>query len=91
MEFLVTNLNGSGDGSLRWAIRDANSSSGFDSIRFDSTLAGGTISLLDSLPVITDQVSISGLIQDTSEPCIGIDFNGKSGLIFVAEKLQGQI
>jgi parallel beta-helix repeat protein len=82
MEFFVTNLDDSGAGSLRWAISNANSTAGFDSIRFDSAFAGGTISLLDSLPVITDRVSISGLIQDTSEPSIGIDFNGESGLTF---------
>ncbi len=89
MEFFVTNLDDSEEGSLRWAISNANSTAGFDSIRFDSALAGGTISLLDSLPVITDRVSISGLIQDTSEPGIGIDFNGESGLTFRGGKAAG--
>lgn len=89
MEFLVTNLDDAGVGSLRWAISNANSTAGFDSIRFGSALAGGTISLLDSLPVITDRVSISGLIQGTRRPSIGIDFNGESGITFRGSNAAG--
>lgn len=82
MDFLVTTLANQGIGSLRWAITSANSSIGFDSIGFDSSLAGGTISLFSSLPVITDRVAISGMFNDTSAPGIAIDFNGRAGLVF---------
>jgi hypothetical protein len=82
MDFLVTTLANQGIGSLRWAITSANSSVGFDSIGFDSSLVGGTISLLSSLPVITDRVAISGLFNETSAPGIAIYFNGRAGLVF---------
>ncbi len=82
MDFLVTSLASQGIGTLRWAITSANSSIGFDSISFDPSLAGGTISLFSSLPVVTDRVAISGLFNDTSAPGIAIDFNGRAGLVF---------
>lgn len=82
MDFLVTSLANQGIGTLRWAITSANSSIGFDSIGFDPSLAGGTISLFSSLPVVTDRVAISGLFNDMSAPGIAIDFNGRAGLVF---------
>ncbi len=82
MDFLVTSLANQGIGTLRWAITSANSSIGFDSIGFDPSLAGGTISLFSSLPVVTDRVAISGLFNDTSAPGIAIDFNGRAGFVF---------
>jgi hypothetical protein len=45
MDFIVTNLNDAGAGSLRWAIGEANARTGFDQILFDSSLSGGTITL----------------------------------------------
>ncbi|MEM3732849.1 MAG: hypothetical protein QXK81_05000, partial [Candidatus Bathyarchaeia archaeon] len=38
--FTVINLNDSGEGSLRWAIEEANANSGEDYIMFDSSLSG---------------------------------------------------
>jgi uncharacterized repeat protein (TIGR01451 family) len=57
--FTVTNLNDSGPGSLRQAVLDANATAGFDTITFQSGLAG-TITLTSGEMVITDSVRIFG-------------------------------
>lgn len=57
--FTVMNLNDSGDGSLRWAIEQANLNRGVDVIEFDSSLSG-TIILESPLPQITEAVIIDG-------------------------------
>lgn len=57
--FTVTNLNDSGDGSLRWAIGQANGNPGVDVIVFDSSLSG-TIILESPLPQVTEAVTIDG-------------------------------
>ncbi|MEM3393319.1 MAG: right-handed parallel beta-helix repeat-containing protein [Candidatus Bathyarchaeia archaeon] len=57
--FTVINLNDSGEGSLRWAIEEANANSGEDYIMFDSSLSG-TIVLNSPLPQITEAVTIDG-------------------------------
>ncbi|MFL0746571.1 MAG: hypothetical protein AB8B04_00160, partial [Prochlorococcus sp.] len=82
MDFIVSNLNDSGTGSLRWAIGEANANSGFDQIQVDASLSGGTIGLSSSLAVLNDQVSIHGLIGDDGSPQVLLDFNGADGLIF---------
>jgi len=82
MDFIVSNLNDSGTGSLRWAISEANANSGFDQIQVDASLSGGTIGLSSSLAVLNDQVSIDGLIGDDGSPQVLLDFNGADGLIF---------
>ena len=66
--FVVTNTNGSGAGSLRQAILDANavsnSTDGPDEIHFDISGEGvQTIALSSALPVITDPVVIDGYTQ----------------------------
>jgi len=60
--FTVTNFNDTGAGSLRAAIADANGQSGTDTIDFDSSLNGGTISLSAAQGEIsiTDDVIIRG-------------------------------
>ncbi len=55
--YTVTNTDPSGAGSLRQAIIDANSNTGHDTIDFG---VDGTIVLTDSLPAITDTLTISG-------------------------------
>ena len=57
--FTVTNLNDAGPGSLRQAVLDANATAGFDTITFQSGLAG-TITLTSGEMAITDSVRIFG-------------------------------
>jgi FG-GAP repeat len=56
--FNVTNLNDSGTGSLRQAVVDANSNSGFDTVLFGFTT--GTITLTSGDIQITDALDIFG-------------------------------
>ena len=58
--YQVTNTDGTGPGSLRAAIMDANSSPGPDRITFDQSLKGETIQIRTALPNINEEVSIEG-------------------------------
>lgn len=58
--FTVTNLNDDGTGSLRQAIKQANTASGLDKIRFDPRLQGLEIILTSGALEITDDLDISG-------------------------------
>jgi hypothetical protein len=64
-DFVVTNENESGEGSVRQAILDANANPGADTISFDiDTALPATILLLElPLPAITDPVTIDGTTQ----------------------------
>ncbi len=79
--YSVTNLADAGEGSLRQAIIDANSSVEADTIDF--TVAG-TITLESALPAITDEVDIDGTTATgyTDAPVLEIDFSHFSGLEF---------
>jgi len=82
--FSVVNLNDSGDGSLRQAMLDANSSAGADVISFS---VAGVIGLTSgALPALTDEVNIDGTTASgfTTTPAIEVDFNGFRGLRFQA-------
>ena len=57
--FTVTNTNASGPGSLRQAILGANGIGGHDVITFNP-LVSGTIVLTDTLPDVTDDLTITG-------------------------------
>ncbi|MEE9423722.1 MAG: choice-of-anchor Q domain-containing protein [Methylococcales bacterium] len=61
LSFTVTNTNDSGDGSLRQAISDANSSIGEDTIEFDLNLTGQIIFLTSGVLEIMDDLIIQGL------------------------------
>jgi len=63
-DLVVNNNNDSGDGSLRKAIEDANSTAGTDKIIFDSSLNNQTITLTSGSLNITDAVTIQGLGAD---------------------------
>lgn len=81
-DFEVTTLSDSGDGSLRWAIDQAESSEGQDNITFASSLSGA-INLQSPLPMITEGLSITGpgitlnaegisVLEGTEPPVINI-------------------
>ncbi|AFZ50839.1 DVUA0089 family protein [Dactylococcopsis salina] len=58
--FTVTNTDDRGNGSLRDAINQANNTSGLDSITFDVSLTGETISLESGQLEITDDLNLEG-------------------------------
>ena len=74
--FTVTNLNGSGPGSLRDAIDQANATPGDDVVELDNSLIG-TINLGGSELSITDSVEIQG------NGFVAIDAEGQSRAIDV--------
>jgi hypothetical protein len=70
--FTVINTNDSGGGSLRQAILDANGAAGEDTINFDPSLSGQTITLGSQLPAITDG---AGLVIDGGSAKITVSGN----------------
>src|SRR5690242_10577872 len=58
--YTVTNLDDSGDGSLRQAILDANANPGADSIDFQDELSGTLTLTSGQLPPITEDLTITG-------------------------------
>ncbi|MEY3206089.1 MAG: hypothetical protein RLZZ21_2420, partial [Planctomycetota bacterium] len=73
-----------GDGSLRWAINQANANSGADEIAF---AVPGEISLSSALPAITDTVTINGSTVPgfTGPPAVTVNFRGQTGLRFAPD------
>src|SRR6185503_13085267 len=61
--FVVTTVADDGAGSLRQAIRDANSNAGPDSIFFGIGRGIQTLRLGSALPAVTDPVTIDGTTQ----------------------------
>lgn len=96
-EFLVTQAQDSGRGSLRQALLDANRTPGPDRIRFDSVdgpfALPQTISLRSELPQITDEIEIDGFIEDRLwEPNgVTLDGAGKFGVISIAEGVYARL
>jgi hypothetical protein len=79
--FTVSNLLNTGDGSLRWAINQANANAGADDIAF---AVPGEISLASALPAIADTVAINGFTAPgfTGTPAVTVNFRGQTGLRF---------
>ncbi|HEU4479605.1 MAG TPA: SBBP repeat-containing protein, partial [Pyrinomonadaceae bacterium] len=74
--FVVTNVNNHGPGSLREAILNANATAGKDTVTFNIPGAGvKVIALLVSLPEITDPIVIDGTTQPgyAGSPLIELD------------------
>jgi hypothetical protein len=75
--FVVINPNDGGEGSLRWALTNANATPGFDNITF--SLSSGPppylISLATALPAVIDPVSIDGTTQPgySNKPVVVLD------------------
>ncbi|HEX8897218.1 MAG TPA: hypothetical protein VF751_00850 [Chthoniobacterales bacterium] len=68
-DFVVTNVNSSGPGSLSQAINDANAAPGRDNILFNIPGAGvHVINASGQLPQITDPVIIDGYTQPGAQP-----------------------
>ncbi len=82
--FLVSNLAGSGAGSLRQAIVDSNHTTGPNTIAFD---VSGTISVGKcSLPSIVRPVTLDGTTAPGFQgaPAVTVDFQGTQGLKFAS-------
>src|SRR5262249_10939193 len=76
-EFVVSNNNKSGAGSLRQAIMDANAHSGLDTISFNIAGAGEhTISPTSALPPVPDSLIIDGTTQPSYAGSPLIELNG---------------
>jgi hypothetical protein len=72
--FTVLNANDSGFGSLRQVIGMVNGNFGGDTITFDPSLSGKTITLLSPLPGLTEtRTHIDGDLNDDAKPDITLD------------------
>ncbi|HKR13626.1 MAG TPA: SBBP repeat-containing protein [Pyrinomonadaceae bacterium] len=82
-EFVVTNINNHGPGSLRQAILDANATPGRDVILFNLPGNGvHIINLLVGLPAITDEVFISATGEsEFGSPTVELNGAGTGGAI----------
>ncbi|AFZ49765.1 VWD domain-containing protein [Dactylococcopsis salina] len=80
--FIVTNTEDSGAGSLRQAITEANNTNGADTITFDANLSGQTITLTGEQLEITDSVTIEGLGAEE----LTIDATGNSRAFSVSDE-----
>jgi len=79
LNFVVTNTNDSGAGSLRQAITSANTQAGSDNITFNIPGSGvQTITPLSALPTITSPVVIDGSTQPGFAGTPIIQLNGTS-------------
>jgi len=87
--YTVTTINNSGPGSLRWAINQANSHPGKDTILFDPSLSGGAIKPTTALPTIADpETIINGDIDGDGAPDVvlnGVTAGFASGLTIEAD------
>jgi hypothetical protein len=78
--FNVTNTNDSGAGSLRWAIEQANSTPGPDTIN-TAAINTSTIALTSALPPITESVAVTGGVLTID----GRNAGAADGLVIAAD------
>ena len=78
--FMVTNLNDAGEGSLRQAVIDANTTEGPDAIEFVDSVRG-TIELTSGQLEITDALTIEGPGADE----LTVDANSNSRVVLVTQ------
>ncbi len=84
-QYVVTRTSNAGTGSLRWAIKQANSHPGPDRILFTASLKGKVILPTAPLPVLSDnETTVNGDIDGDKTPDVAL--NGKqlssgSGLV----------
>jgi subtilase family serine protease len=77
--YTVTNTDDSGEGSLRWAIEQANTNVGTDTILFNIPgIEPQTINVLSQLPEITEAVFLDGTSQPTYQGSPVIVLNGSA-------------
>jgi photosystem II stability/assembly factor-like uncharacterized protein len=89
-DFVVTNVNDAGSGSLRQAILDANAVPGRDRITFNIPGTGvSTITVNTFLPNITEPVTIDGTTQPGFAGSPVIELNGANVLSSTAGSLVG--
>jgi hypothetical protein len=72
--YTVTSTTNAGNGTLRWAIDQANARIGMDTITFGAGLAGSTISPLSELPALEDDATtIDGDLNDDGAPDVTLN------------------
>jgi hypothetical protein len=90
-DFVVTNLNDSGAGSLREAIQALNATAPDSSNSIGFSVAG-TIVLASDLPDVSRPVFlVAGDTATGNPPTVGIDFNGNAGLVFATGSQGSQL
>ena len=90
-DFIVTNLDDNGAGSLREAIQDLNATAPGSSNTISFAVAG-TIVLASDLPDISRPVFlVAGNTATGNPPTVGIDFNGNAGLLFATGSQGSQL
>src|SRR5262245_53653063 len=96
-DFLVTTLADTVDPndtvlSLREALALANGSAGSDTITFEQTLAGGTLTLTSGeLQITTNDITIDGDIVGDSGPDITISGNNAGRVFLIDDGTAGTI
>ncbi len=90
--FAVTNTNDSGDGSLRWAITQANQTVGADTVEISAALAGQTVRLTSGQLNITD-TSVGGTttIKNLGTTNVVVDGNYLSRVFYIATNASAEI
>jgi hypothetical protein len=92
--YTVTNLQSSGIGSLRWAIRNANTAAPGTTAVIDFDVAG-VINLATALPAITARTSLDALTAPGyvagGPPVVEIDCHWVAGLLFTASAARSEL